>query len=59
VTFLAKLSNEEIYFKNGLWLELIKSNCPIGDVLTPLNCCKVLAGNSYNSYKANSKQPKI
>jgi hypothetical protein len=42
--FLAKLSNKEIYLKMALSLSLIKSNCPIEDVLIPLNC-KVSAGD--------------
>jgi hypothetical protein len=46
VAFLAKLSNKEIYWKIAVRLGLIKSNYPIMDVPTPLNCCKVSLGNS-------------
>jgi hypothetical protein len=46
-TFLAKLSNKEIY-KKALGMDSINLiACPIRDVLKPLNCCKVLIGNSH------------
>jgi hypothetical protein len=46
-TFLAKLSNKEIYLKMVLRLGFIRANCPIGNILTPLNFCKVSADNNY------------
>jgi hypothetical protein len=51
VTFLAKLSHKEIYKKVALRLGLINLIvCHIGEVLTTLHCCKVLAGNSYKAF---------
>jgi hypothetical protein len=50
-TFLAKLSNKEIYKKVALRLGLISLiACPIEDVLRSLYGCKVLAGNSYKVF---------
>jgi hypothetical protein len=34
----------------ALELELIKSNCPTEDILTPLNCCEVSADNSHKFF---------
>jgi hypothetical protein len=60
VTFLAKLSNKEIYKIVALRLDLINLiACPIGDVLTSLNCCKVLVGNSYKVLQGKYKTTPI
>jgi hypothetical protein len=59
VTFLTKLSNKEIYFIKTLRLELIKSNCLIGDIPTPLNCSKVSANNSYKALQGKYKITQI
>jgi hypothetical protein len=57
-TFLAKLSNKETYLKVVVRVGLINLiACPIGDVLTPLNFCKVLIGNSYKVLPGKYKTP--
>jgi hypothetical protein len=43
----------------ALRLGLFKSNCPIEDVLTSLNCCKVLADNSYKALQGKYKMTPI
>jgi hypothetical protein len=60
--FLAKLSNKEIYKKKKVTLRHGLVNliaCPIGDVLTPLNCCKVLVGNTYKVLQGKYKMTPI
>jgi hypothetical protein len=42
-----------------LRLCLIKSTCPIGDILMPLNCCKVSANNSYKVLQEKYKMTPI
>jgi hypothetical protein len=42
-----------------LRLGSIKTNCPIGDVLIRLNCCKVSADNSYKVFKGKYKTTSI
>jgi hypothetical protein len=60
VTFLAKLSKEEIYLKVAIRLGLINLIiCPIGYALTPLNCCKMSADNSYKALQGKYKMPPI
>jgi hypothetical protein len=53
VTFLAKLSNKEIYKKKKVAVKMGLINviaCLIGDVLSPLYCCNVIVGNSYKVF---------
>jgi hypothetical protein len=56
MTFLAKLSNNKTYLKMALRLGLIISNClSHRGLLTPLNCCKVSADNSYKVLQGKCK----
>jgi hypothetical protein len=42
-----QIKQQRDLLKMALRVGLIKSNCPVEDVLTPLSCCKVSAGNGY------------
>jgi hypothetical protein len=43
----------------ALRLALYQSNCPVGNVLTPLNCCEVSADNSYKALQGKDKMTPI
>jgi hypothetical protein len=46
-----QIKQQRDLLKNGLvWALLNLSVCPVGDVATHLNCCKLSADNSYKVY---------